>query len=142
MQVDPVKSKLEPPGTKRLEPEYNGLLSNFALTFNLRRCTEDGAEGGSRDGGGSGGGGGGAVLHFPISPIRHRSNPDLTLHQHSPPTYSPQQQQQRRRRRQRRRREAATVNMTKLQFVEVSALAAPPSTSTPATPVRRCRLTL
>ena len=37
MQVDPIKPKLIPPGTKRLKMEYDGLLSKFAFTFNLCR---------------------------------------------------------------------------------------------------------
>jgi hypothetical protein len=43
VQVDPKKPKLKPPGTKRLRPEYDGLLSNFAFKLNLRRHTEDAA---------------------------------------------------------------------------------------------------
>ena len=34
-----MKPKLKPPGTKRLKLEYDGLLSNFAFKFNLRRYT-------------------------------------------------------------------------------------------------------
>ena len=37
MQVDPIKSKLKPPETKRLKLTFDILLSNFALKFNLRR---------------------------------------------------------------------------------------------------------
>ena len=40
MQVDPIKPKLKPPGTKLLKLEYHGLLSNVASKFNLRRYTE------------------------------------------------------------------------------------------------------
>jgi len=36
VQVDPIKPKLKPPGTKRLKLEYDGLLSNFGFKFNLR----------------------------------------------------------------------------------------------------------
>ena len=39
VQVDPMKPKLKPPGTKRLKLEYDGLLSNFGFKFNLRRYT-------------------------------------------------------------------------------------------------------
>ena len=31
---------LKPPGTKRLKLEYDGLLSNFGLNFNLRRYSK------------------------------------------------------------------------------------------------------
>jgi len=37
VQVDPLKPKLKPPGTKRLKLEYDGLLSNIGFKFNLRR---------------------------------------------------------------------------------------------------------
>ena len=37
VQVDPMKPKLKPPGTKRLKLEYDGLLSNFGFKFSLRR---------------------------------------------------------------------------------------------------------
>jgi hypothetical protein len=37
VQLDPIKPKLKPPGTKRLKLEYDGLLSNFAFNCNLRR---------------------------------------------------------------------------------------------------------
>ena len=37
MQVDPIKPKLKPPGTKRLKLNCNVLLSSFAFEFNLRR---------------------------------------------------------------------------------------------------------
>ena len=37
VQVDPMKPKLRPPGTKRLKLEYDGLPSDFAFKFNLRR---------------------------------------------------------------------------------------------------------
>jgi len=36
VQVDPVKPTSKPHGTKRLKLEYDGLLSNFGLKFNLR----------------------------------------------------------------------------------------------------------
>jgi hypothetical protein len=39
VQVDPMTPKLKPPETKRLKLEYDGLLSNYGLKFNLRRCT-------------------------------------------------------------------------------------------------------
>jgi len=41
VQLDPIKPKLKPPGTKRLKLAYDGLLSNFAFKFNLRRYTKD-----------------------------------------------------------------------------------------------------
>jgi hypothetical protein len=37
VQVDPIKSTLNAPGTKRSELIYDGPLSNFAFNFNLRR---------------------------------------------------------------------------------------------------------
>jgi len=37
VQVDPIKAKLKPPGTKRLKPSYDVLLSSSAFKFNLRR---------------------------------------------------------------------------------------------------------
>jgi len=37
VQVDPVKLKLKPPGTKRLKLKYDTLRSSFAFNFNLRR---------------------------------------------------------------------------------------------------------
>jgi len=40
VQVDPIKPKLKPPGTKLLKPEYDGLLSKFGFNFNLRRYTQ------------------------------------------------------------------------------------------------------
>jgi hypothetical protein len=39
VQVDPVKPKLEPHGTKRLNLICDVLLSNFAFKFNLRQYT-------------------------------------------------------------------------------------------------------
>jgi hypothetical protein len=35
-----MKPKLKPPGTERLKPEHEKLVSNFASNFNLRRYTE------------------------------------------------------------------------------------------------------
>ena len=40
MQVDPMKPKLKPPGTKRLKLKCDILLSKFAFTFNLHRYNE------------------------------------------------------------------------------------------------------
>jgi len=40
VQVDPIKSPLKAPGTKRLKLEHDNLLSKFAFKFNLRRFTE------------------------------------------------------------------------------------------------------
>ena len=40
VQVDPMKPKLKPPGTKRLKLERAILLSNSAFKFNLRRYTQ------------------------------------------------------------------------------------------------------
>ena len=37
MQVDPIKPKIKPPGTKPLKLDFNEPLSNFAFEFNLRR---------------------------------------------------------------------------------------------------------
>ena len=37
VQVDPMKPKLKPPGTKRLKLKYDGLLSKFGFKLNLRR---------------------------------------------------------------------------------------------------------
>jgi len=39
VQVDPMKPTLKPPGSKRLKPEHDKLLSNFAFNFNLGRYT-------------------------------------------------------------------------------------------------------
>jgi hypothetical protein len=39
VQVDTIKPKLIPHGTKRLKLEYNGQLSNFGFKFNLRCYT-------------------------------------------------------------------------------------------------------
>ena len=41
MQVDPIKPKLKPPGTKRLKPNCDTLLSTTACKLNLRRYTEE-----------------------------------------------------------------------------------------------------
>ena len=41
VQVDPMKPKLKPPGSKRLKLKCGVLLSNFAFKFNLRRYTKD-----------------------------------------------------------------------------------------------------
>jgi len=40
VQVDPIKTTLKAPGTKRLKLEFNELLSSFASKSNLRRYTE------------------------------------------------------------------------------------------------------
>jgi len=40
VQVDPVKSRLKPPGTKRLKLKYEGPLSNFGFKFILRRYSK------------------------------------------------------------------------------------------------------
>ena len=37
MPVDPIKPTLKPPGTKRLKPDYDEPVSNFAFKFDLRR---------------------------------------------------------------------------------------------------------
>jgi hypothetical protein len=39
VQVDPIKPKLKPPGTKRLKLSWDILLSTSAFNFNLRRFT-------------------------------------------------------------------------------------------------------
>ena len=39
MQVDPIKTKLKLPGTKRLKLTCDVLPPNFAFKFNLRRYT-------------------------------------------------------------------------------------------------------
>ena len=39
VQVDPIKTKLKLPGTKRLKLKYDELLSTFAFKLNLRRYT-------------------------------------------------------------------------------------------------------
>ena len=38
VQIDPIKPKLKPPGTKRFNPNCDVLLSTSAFKFNLRRC--------------------------------------------------------------------------------------------------------
>ena len=40
MQIDPVRPKLKPPGTKRLKLNCDILLSTSAFKFSLRRYTE------------------------------------------------------------------------------------------------------
>ena len=37
MQVDPIKPTVKAPGTRRLKPELDNLLSSFAFNFNLCR---------------------------------------------------------------------------------------------------------
>ena len=37
MQLDPIKPKLEPPGSERLKLKCDDPLSRFAVKFNLRR---------------------------------------------------------------------------------------------------------
>jgi hypothetical protein len=37
VQVDPIKPKLKAPGTKRLQLEFDKLLSSFAFKFILHR---------------------------------------------------------------------------------------------------------
>ena len=50
MQLDPIKPKLKPPGSKLLKLKCDVLPSNFAFKFNLRRynqvsiCNTDGAD--------------------------------------------------------------------------------------------------
>jgi len=41
VQVEPMKSKLKAPGTKRLKLKYDNLLSSFAFKFNLRLYMEE-----------------------------------------------------------------------------------------------------
>ena len=41
MQVDPIKPKLKPPGTKRLKLKCDILLSTSAFKFRLRRYTTE-----------------------------------------------------------------------------------------------------
>ena len=41
MQVDPIKPKLRPPGTKRWKANCDVLLSTSAFKFNLRRYNKD-----------------------------------------------------------------------------------------------------
>jgi len=41
VQVDPIKPKLIPPGTKRLKLNNDGLLSTSAFKFSLRRFIEE-----------------------------------------------------------------------------------------------------
>jgi hypothetical protein len=41
VQVEPIKPKLKPPGTKRLKLNCDILLSASAFKFNLRRCSTD-----------------------------------------------------------------------------------------------------
>jgi len=54
VQVDPIKSKLKPPGAKRLKLNCNILLSTSAFRLNLRRYNQvtgkAGVEVGSVDG--------------------------------------------------------------------------------------------
>jgi len=39
VHADPIEPELKAPGTKRLKPQYNELLSNFAFKLNRRRYT-------------------------------------------------------------------------------------------------------
>jgi hypothetical protein len=39
VQIDPIRPTLKPTGTKRLKLQYDEMLSNFAINFNLRRYT-------------------------------------------------------------------------------------------------------
>jgi len=41
VQVDPIKPKLKPPGTKHLKLKCDELLSSFAFRFNLRRYIKE-----------------------------------------------------------------------------------------------------
>ena len=43
VQVDPIKLKLRPPGTKRLKPKCRTLLSTSAFKFKLRLYIEGGS---------------------------------------------------------------------------------------------------
>ena len=45
LQVEPMKSKLKAPGTKRLKLDYDMALSSIAFNFNVRRYSK------ARDGG-------------------------------------------------------------------------------------------
>jgi hypothetical protein len=45
VQVDPMKPKLEAPGTKRLKLKCGLLLSNSTFSFNLRRYNKAAAAG-------------------------------------------------------------------------------------------------
>jgi len=40
VQADPIKSKVKPPGTKRLKPKHDEPPSKFAFRFNLRCYTK------------------------------------------------------------------------------------------------------
>jgi hypothetical protein len=40
VQIDPIRTALKAPGSKRLELIYDGPPSNFAFKFNLRRYTK------------------------------------------------------------------------------------------------------
>jgi hypothetical protein len=44
VQVDPIKPKLKPPGTKRLKLKCDILLSTSAFKFNLRRYNQEAIE--------------------------------------------------------------------------------------------------
>jgi hypothetical protein len=52
VQIDPIKPKLKPPGTKRFNPNCDVLLSTSAFKFNLRRYTEEEEEDDGSDGDG------------------------------------------------------------------------------------------
>jgi len=45
VQVDPIKSKLKPPGTERLKLNCDVLLSSSAFKFSLRHYTEEERQG-------------------------------------------------------------------------------------------------
>jgi hypothetical protein len=74
VQVDPIKPKLKPPGTKRLKLNCDILLSTSALKFNLRRYNLA-----------SGGAAGVLVLHSPISGY---GLPDIARHVIKPMVYN------------------------------------------------------
>jgi len=51
LQVDPIKSSLNAPGTRRFTLKCIEPLSSFAFNFNLRRYNEDHEGGAHRDSG-------------------------------------------------------------------------------------------
>jgi len=75
VQIDPIKPKLKPPGTKRLKLNCDELLSTSAFKFNLRRYNLEYSTG--RGGGGGGGGrgyGSGNTSKHGLKPVKPKNS--------------------------------------------------------------------